>query len=305
MNKDDMQLLLLDEINEICRENDLTYVLYGYSLKSLKTTGKITGNDHIITIGMVQGEAEIMFQKLKKTMNIDRFVQYSSVNDTSFIYWGGNYGWSGTTCFNINADTTGSYNGIRINVQYFETISENKENIELANRYFRLRKMKNAKANGTAVFNRYRTRTRIAALLNSNKQLTRKYYHERSKNKIEKWNELEKYNNVKIENNIVNTQSFNKPLNVNVNGLLLMIPNDTNAFLASLHLPRIVALKKRGQIVDETLDYFDVVEALRERGIVGKAIDYQAEINKIRSEVKKERKKLDQLEKKVNEIVES
>ncbi|MDO4833977.1 MAG: hypothetical protein Q4A40_02950 [Bacillota bacterium] len=303
MNKDEMQRVLLREIDTICRENGLTYILYGYSLKALNMTGRIVGFDHPVSIAMVQGEAEKLFEILLQNENKDRFVQYSSEKDTSFLFWGGNYGWNETSCFNVNADIDGCYRGICVHVEYIETIPNDNVETNLQKRYLRLRKLKEAAGGSSTLVGKYSMKTKIAKSFQSRKKLTRKYYLEKSKHKIECWDDLKKLEKVMIGGNTVWTNSITEPEYADVEGTSIMVPNDIGLFLACLFLPRIVTLKRRGRIIDEVLDCKEVIDVLKRKGILDQAVEYQKDINRIRSEVKAEREKIAQLEKIVNGLI--
>lgn len=233
MNIHDVQVELLGEIDKICKDNHIQYVLYGECSRSVCMKNTLMGCGTAIEIAMCQGDAERFVHIVEELRPFERYVE-GLVNNPRYPYKYLAYGNSNTTDFNIKRNNYIKNKGIQIRIHYIDKMAEkSKKQILLA----KLRKVINSKISNRGLwYLRFPLGLiNLFVKIIGEKRVGCWYYNSMKRQSyINTWDDIFEYSNVIIAGKTVSTMNFEKIENVSVDGLELPIPKDYSVYFEDI-----------------------------------------------------------------------
>lgn len=260
MNIHDVQVELLSEIDKICKENHIQYILYGECARSAFMQNTLMGCGTDVGIAMCQGDAERFVHIVEELRPSGRYVE-GLINNPRYPYKYMAYGNSNTTDFNIKRNNYIKNKGIQIRIHYIGKMEEkSKKKILLA----KLRKVINSKISNRGLwYLRFPLGLiNLFVKIIGEKRAGCWYYNfMKRQSYIDTWDAIFEYSSVIIAGKTVSTMTFEKIENVSVDGLELPIPKDYSVYFEDIfgtgwdEKPFGKSQMKSGQIVSTTVGF--------------------------------------------------
>ena len=289
-SKQDIQLELLQEIDEICSENDLKYIFVGRNAFNAYVNHTIKNNFAHVSVAMTQGDINRFCNIVEKQNNPDRYVE-GMFNNPKYIRLYVSYGNENTTDYHMISLNNNIHHGI--NVRIYPIIKSHDlegNKIEITDskisKEYKLRKFLNKK-----IVNKKYTPIRLGiSVLDNVYDVSgfRKKYPEKIAELIliDKWEDIQKYSKVQIGNTIIDTRYFNETTRCPVDDLELCYPKDTNDYFRQIYgrdvedVNVVLKSERKNAIVDteigykkilgETKDLLDEIRATHEDLVWGR-----------------------------------
>ena len=100
--KQEIQIELLQEIDEICSKNNLKYIFVGINALNAYLNHTIKNNNRVVSIAMTQGDIDRFCEIVEKSGNKDRYVE-GIFNNPNYLPLYVVYGNENTTEFHMIA----------------------------------------------------------------------------------------------------------------------------------------------------------------------------------------------------------
>ena len=113
--KQDIQLELLQELDEICKDNNLKYFLIGLNSLNAYLNNTIRNASRIVAVGMAQGDIDKFCQIIEKQNNSNRYVE-GIFNNPNFLPVYVTYGNTNTTDFHMVGFNVNIHHGLHISL---------------------------------------------------------------------------------------------------------------------------------------------------------------------------------------------
>ncbi len=264
--KIDIQLELLQELNEICAENGLKYVLYGanalkgYQKKTIKNASRY------VSVAMTNGDIERFCEIIERDYSENRYVE-GVYNNPFFVPFYVTYGNRNTTDFFVANYDRNINHGIHIRLYPICKYAKRK-NRKLKSWDENLTKNKKYRESFTDPIERNNFwKNNVEAHLYPHFGRNERYYKQyKIYNAIDRWEDIQKYSIVRIDKKTFFSKIFKGTQRYEVDNTHVFLPKDTNAYFTRLFgknfRNRIIekqAPTKR-EIVDTELSYEEVVK---------------------------------------------
>ncbi len=268
MNKLDVQIELLKELDAVCRENNVKYFLQGETARSAYLNNTFQDEMVNLSVAMTQGDAERIVRILVSKSQSGRYYE-SLLNNPRYKQPYMVYGNLNTCDFSI---VSGNYNknkGIQIKIYYIEN-GENrntkvrkiiKKGWKTVNTKILSNKLWFIKF-GLSIWN-------ILFKLIGEERVGRIYYRWlKKKGYIETFNDIKKYEKLRIGGHIYKTKIISDLMNVNVNSTAFPIPKEYDEYFRIVagknwkEKPLKQAKKKAGKIINTKIGYKKVINEL-------------------------------------------
>lgn len=292
--KIDVQLELLQELNEICAENDLKYILYGanalkaYQKKTLKNASRY------VIVAMTNGDIERFCEIIERDYSENRYVE-GVYNNPFFVPFYVTYGNKNTADFFVGNYNRNINHGIHIRLYPICKYAK-KRNKKLKSWDENLTKNKKYRESFTNPIEKDNFwKKTVEAHLYPHFGRNKRYYKQyKIYNNIDKWEDIQKYYMVRIDKKTFFSKIFKSTKKYEVDNTHIFLPEDTKAFFTRLFgknfrnkLIRKQSPTKR-EIVDTEFCYDDIVKQnsvlLKEANLLKQEI----EIEKIKFKDEKE-----------------
>ena len=237
--KQDIQLELLHEFDEICIDNNLKYSLVGINSLNAYLNNTIRDASRIVAVGMAQGDIDKFCQIVEKQNNSNRYVE-GIFNNPDFLPVYVTYGNRNTTDFHMVALNRNNHHGIHIRLYPIfkrETLDgetvigwDSRLSKERKFRKFSSKRIENNKfwymKAGFGVLNFVYKKTGGV----------QRYYNKVKNNMaIDKWEDMQNYSKVRFINKTVSSQHFIDLQRVDVDGIEVNLPKDSDAFFSEIY----------------------------------------------------------------------
>lgn len=262
--KQDVQLELLKEIDEICEQNNLKYFLFSRNALNVYLNHTIKNGARVVCIAMTQGDIERFCEIVEKNNDGSRYVE-GLFNNPRCNYNYVSYGNSNTTDFNAIKSNYNNNHGIRIRIYTIkaELAEGTKANLT---RETKVRKLLNTRVInpkfwfiGIALKILYA----IYAVLGGPKKYAKKVRNDRF---IDSFDDIQNYDEVSVSKNVIRSSSLTGTKKVDVDGYQLSVPENFEEFLLdcfgeSYQERNVIARNQRFRNIIDTEHSYDEVIA--------------------------------------------
>ena len=282
--KQEIQIELLKEIDEICSKNNLKYIFVGINALNAYLNHTIKNNNRVVSIAMTQGDIERFCEIVEKLGNKDRYVE-GIFNNPNYLPLYVVYGNENTTEFHMIARNKNKHHGICVRIYPIRRYEDWEGNRirQFGKRLSKERRIRNF-MNKTIVNKKFIFINAGLKVARGAYSLTgggKRYYKEVKKNYfIDKWEDIQDYAKVRIINRNVETSLLKELGTMEFDGIQVLIPKDINAYFTEIfgedfrerkikvvkNPMRVVLDTEIGyeQIMKETKDLIDEAKATRE-----------------------------------------
>ncbi len=238
----DVQRDLLGEIDNICKTKGFRYFMIRYSAKNAYESQSLEGGPLVVSIAMIQGEAEELALELIKQNDPNRYVEWV-LNNPYFVRNHFSYGAKNSTTINLSRKDDLINHGIHVNVYYIEKYEKKggQRVVPQDSSFDRTRKSYNGlvkfhKNNMEATSLKKYARKTVYELIDKFvgiETLTKKLYRERYKIwGFSNWSDVENYKSVTIRGHIIPIEwIINGEEYIIDNRFLVLLPNPMDKYL--------------------------------------------------------------------------
>ena len=232
--KQEIQLELLQELDDICSKNNLNYIMV--EQKSLYAYLKHTLNDdyRMVAVAMTQGDIDRFCQIVLNEKNEDRYIE-GIFNNPHYIPVFVSYGNRNTTDLDTVHRNRNLHHGIRIRIYpIMKSVGRDGTIFEAWNKRLKkestLRKILNKQIMSERL-GYMRTGLRILNGLYSLTGGGTRYYNEVKKNSfIDRWEDIQKFSRVRIVNKYFSTEIFKYVTKIEIDGVDLAFPGNPDDY---------------------------------------------------------------------------
>lgn len=273
-SKQDIQLELLAEIDDICSKNGLKYILIGQTALNAYLNHTVKNGTRMMSVAMTMGDMDRFCEIIENEYSDDRYVEGMFNNpkfNPSFI----NYGNKNTTYFNMVYLDNNIHNGIEVRIYPIRKHAELDGTIikGWSKRLARERKFR-LTLNRIIVSDKFWHLKLATNVLNKIYAVTgghKRYYNE-IKNRIfiDKWENIQDYSMVRFLKYNISSEILKETVKYDVDGIKLCLPKCTDEFFTEMYNEnfREKEIKeqkiKRTVIVDTEIEYEKVIEATKD-----------------------------------------
>lgn len=264
--KTDIQLELLQELNEICAQNDLKYILYGANaLKGYQKKTIKNGSRYVIA-AMTNGDIERFCEIIERDYSKNRYVE-GVFNNPFFIPFYVTYGNRNTADFYAGNYNKNINHGIHIRLFPICKYAGRRRR-KLKSWDDNLTKNKKYRESFTDPiekqdFWKRTVETRLYPHFGRNERYYKQF---KIYNAIDKWDDIQKYSIVRIGKRTFPSKIFKSVEKYEVDNTHMFLPKDTNAYFTSQFGRnfRYKIIEKqpptKREIIDTELSYEDIVK---------------------------------------------
>lgn len=302
-SKSDVQLQLLKELDEICNENNLTYILIGFNSLNAFRNHTIKNGPRITAVAMTQGDIDRFCKIVEEKYSETRYIEGLN-NNSRYGPYNFSYGDKNTTDFHVIQLNRNKHHGINIRLYPIRRAAKlNGEPIDnWTPRLLKERKIRKF-INKRVENNRFRYMKYGLSGLHAAYSLTgggKRYYKEIRRNSfIDKWEDIQNYSLVRMGNNELSTKFFKGVEKYDVDGLSIPFPLHIDEYFTEVYgddYKEVIinpATQRVRDIVDTEFGYDE---------ILGETKDILKEIRSIHEEIIWERRKFENEKTAVNNV---
>lgn len=273
-SKQDIQLELLQEINDICSKNDLKYIFVGKNAFNAYVNHTIKNNNAHVSIAMTLGDINRFCNIIEKQNNPNRYVE-SMFTNQKYIPLYTSYGNENTTDYHMIILNNNFHHGIHIRIYpIIKSVTLDDEKIEIMDsktyKEYKFRKFLNKK-----IINKKFLPIKIGiSLLNNIYTISgfRKKYPNKIFNKIyiDNWDDIQNYSNVKIGKKIINSKYFKELTKYKVDNIELNYPKDTDNYFKQIYgrnienVNVVLKPKRKNAIIDTEISYKKIINETKD-----------------------------------------
>lgn len=282
--KQEIQIELLQEIDEICSKNNLKYIFVGVNALNAYLNHTIKNNSRVVSIAMTQGDIDRFCEIVEKSNNKDRYVE-GIFNNPDYLPLYVSYGNENTTEFHMIARNKNKHLGICVRIYPIrKSVSLNGERIPTFDKRLSKERRMRVIMNKTIVNKKFILGKIGLKVWKGAYALTgggKRYYSKVKKNiYIDKWEDIQNYCKVRIMNRNIESKYLKELGTVEFDGIELPIPKDADAYFTEIfgedfrdrkikviNAPiRVILDTEIGykQIIEENKDLLDEAKATRE-----------------------------------------
>ena len=267
--RQDIQLELLQELDEICIINNLKYTLIGLNSLNAYLNNTIRNASRIVAVGMTQGDIDKFCQIIEKQNNPNRYVE-GIFSNPDFLPIYVTYGNRNTTDYHMVAINRNIHHGIHIRLYPIikaET-HDGEEIIGWDNKLSKERKFRKFSSKRIENNKFWYMKAGFEAL-HFAYNLTgggKRYYNNVKKNiAIDNWEDIQDYSKVRFINKTVSSKHFLDLQRVNVDGIETNLPKDCDAFFSEIYGDDFKEIKikpkpmRKRAIVDTEIGYEQIL----------------------------------------------
>ena len=296
--KQDVQLELLQEIDNICSKNGLKYFLIGKNSLNAYLNHTIKNGPLMVAVAMTHGDIDRFCEIVEKEFTPDRYVE-GIFNNPDFNPFYVVYGNRNTTDFHMINVNKNIHHGIRIRIYpILKASTLDGEKIVGWNRLLskerKFRKFINRRIDNEKF---WYIKTGISAMRGAYKLIggSNRYYKQvKSNTFIDKWKDIQNYGTVRISKKEIPAELLKKTMKYEVDGIELRLPKNPDLYFAETYGEdfREKIIKPKAQrvrvIVDTEVGYEQIMEETKD--ILYEARKTHEEIQWERRKFKKEKR---------------
>ena len=212
----DIQLELLKEIDNICIQNDLNYILLGTNGLNAFINHTIKNGPISVSVAMTSGDIERFISIVEKQDNPNRYVEKINTQKKNNP-WHVNYGNENTAYFHIMNLDKSEHHGINVELYPIRGFKVNEKAKKAA-----------SKPENTNKLNRF-----INKFLKSDKKEEVKK-EPADKTYIDRWEDIQNFTVVKIINTKIKAKTLEELDRYEVDSLQLSLPKDSSKFFREI-----------------------------------------------------------------------
>lgn len=237
--KGDIQVELLKEIDEICSNNGLNYVLVGLNSLNAYLNHTIRNGNRVTSIAMTQGDIDRFCEIVERDYAPDRYVE-GMHNNPRYLGYNFQYGNDNTMDYHVINLDKNIHHGINIKI-YPIRKSATLDGEEIVNFTPRLLKEQRLRRfmNKIVKNKRFWYVKDGLILLNGAYSLTgggKRYFKEVKRNSfIDKWEDIQKYSMVRVGNKQFGTEFLKSAERYDVDGMKLPFPTRTDDYFTEIY----------------------------------------------------------------------
>ena len=272
--KQEIQIELLQEIDEICSRNNLKYIFVGINALNAYLNHTIKNNNRVVSIAMTQGDIDRFCEIVEKSDNEDRYVE-GIFNNPNFLPLYVIYGNKNTTEFHMIARNKNKHHGISVRIypirKYVDLEGERIK--QFGKRLSKERQMRQF-MNRTLVNKKFYFIKSGLDVMNGAYSLTgggKRYYREVKKNYfIDHWENIQDYSEVRIINKNIESKFLKEIGKMEFDGIQIPIPKDADAYFTELFgeefRDRRIKVTKPSMrvIIDTEIGYEQILEDVKD-----------------------------------------
>lgn len=273
-SKQDIQLELLQELDEICSKNGLKYIFTGNNSFNAYINHTIKNNYDYVSVAMTLGDINRFCAIVENKNNPNRYVE-GMFNNPKYLPVYVSYGNENTTNYHMISLNNNIHHGIHIRIYpIIPAYTLDDEKIEIMDSKLikedKLRRFLNKKV----VNKKYLPIKAGISLLDAAYDISgfRKKYPDKIFNRIfiDRWEDIQNYSKVRISNCIINSEYFNELSIYQVDNLELSYPKDTNNFFKQVYgrniddIDVILKPERINAIVDTEIGYKKIIGETKE-----------------------------------------
>lgn len=228
--KQEIQLELLQEVDEICSQNNLKYIFAGISALNAYLNHTIKKDNRIVSLAMTQGDIDRFCEIVEKENRKDRYIE-GIFNNPNYLPLYVTYGNENTAEFHMIARNKNKHHGINIRIYpirktvaqdgkrivgYTPRLSKEKKAREFMNKTIENKKFWFVKGGLKAINGAY--------------ELTggsKRYYNKLKSNTfIDKWEDIQNYSRVAFINRGIEANILKEIGRLEFDGISLCVPKD-------------------------------------------------------------------------------
>jgi len=266
--KQDIQLELLQEIDEISSKNGLRYILVGRNSLNVYHNHTIKEGPRLVAVAMTQGDIDRFCKIIEEKYSKNRYVE-GIFNNPHFIPFYVTYGNKNTANFhmvNLNKNTK---HGIRVRI-YPIIKSMERDGTKIKgwtrrlSRERKFRKFVNKRIDNPKYWY-MKKGLKVMSGAYSFSGGTKRYYKNVKRNTfIDKWEDIQDYEMVRINKKEISTEHFKELEKTDVDGIKLYLPKNQDAYFSEVYgedfkeIP-IKAKKQKMRVVEDTERPFEEI----------------------------------------------
>ena len=268
--KQEIQLELLQEIDDICSQNNLKYIFIEMSALNAYINHSIKLNGEVVSIAMTQGDIDRFCEIVENQSNDSRYIE-GIFNNPKFLELYVNYGNKNTTEIDMLARNKNKHHGINVRIYpilktvlldgtritaYTPRLSKEREMRNLMSKTFENKKFWFGNAG--------------IDILNGAYSLTgggKRYYKElKNHTFIDKWEDIQKFSRVSIIKNEFDSKLFKETAKIEFDDIKLSVPEDIDRYFHEIYGENFKDIKivpkrqQMRQIVDTEVGYEEIIE---------------------------------------------
>jgi phosphorylcholine metabolism protein LicD len=297
--KNDVQIQLLKEIDEICSDNNLHYVLTGINSLNAFRNNTIRDGYRITAVAMTQGDIDRFREIIERDYSENRYIE-GMFNNSKYNVYHFSYGDKNTTDFHVTNWNKHKHHGINIliyPIRKVDTIDGKPVKTWKSKIIAKDRKTRNF-LNKRVESKRFWYIKDGLIILDAFYSLTgggKRYYYMLKKNTfIDKWEDIQNYPLVHIGNKNLSSEFFKDVERYEVDGLKLCFPMDIRNYYETIYgedyETRTLPSKPQRirDIVDTEFGYEEILDETMD--ILKEARSIHEEIKVKRNDVKEEKR---------------
>ena len=262
ITKQDIELELLKELDEICEENDLKYVLFENNALNAYYNHTIKNNNRKIEVAMTQGDIERFAKIINENPN--RYVE-GTFNNSKYVPIYISYGNENTADFDVVSYKPNIKHGISILLHPIlkpsglnSKLKKEEKIREILNKKVENKKLWYAKIGVNLLNKAYNT------------SRGNSYYNKfKSNTFIDKWEDIEKYSTVIINNKKISSKSLKELEKIELDGINVALPKDTNTYFTGIFgkdfNEKMIIPENRNQFLTDTkISYKQIIKETEE-----------------------------------------
>ena len=293
ITKQDIQLQLLGELDDICSKNDLKYIFYGNNALNLYNNNTIKNGSKVVSVAMTNGDIERFCKIIEKKHGKNRYVE-GIFNNPYYVPFYVSYGNKNTTNFQAVKLNRNKHHGINIRLYPICKYAD-KKGRKLTRWDFNLNDEKEYRQDLVNPL-KYNDSFKEKLLIKVHPftKSGRNYYKQyKEYNAIDKWEDIQNYSKVRISQKIFSSDLLKDTIRFCVSETSVLLPKKTDAFFTKIYGKNFKNKKIKHQkqsmreIIDTEIGYQQIMK--ENKGLINEAIVTTNEIEVLKNEVKNEK----------------
>ena len=237
-SKEDIQLELLQEIDTICSQNNLNYILFGVNSLNVYLNHEINSS-RVVAVAMTHGDIDRFCDIIEREYGENRYVE-GLFNNPDYFPFNVSYGNKNTTDFHIISINKNIHHGIHVLIFPIRRLCSH-DGKQIPGWTPRLRKeRKLRKFLKKRIENDKFWYMKLGfGALNKAYSLTgggTRYYNDVKKNTfIDKWEDIQNYSAVQISNKKISSKHFKETSRYEVMGIQIRLPKDAVSYFSDIY----------------------------------------------------------------------
>ncbi len=269
--KQDIELELLQEFDEICSKNDLKYILTGKNALNAYINNTFKNTNLIVSVAMTQGDINRFCKIIELENRNDRYIE-GVFNNPKHIDLFVSYGNENTANFNVVNFKPNIKQGINIRIYPIMKAAEldGTKIIGISSRHKRERKFRKF-LNKRVENKKLRFVKSGLNILNKAYDATgsrNRYYIQIMNNTyIDKWEDIQNYSMIRIINSLIDTKYLKNTKKIKVDYLEVPVPKEADEYFNELFYDKklkLITKPGKYRIIDTEISYKQIIKETEE-----------------------------------------